>query len=115
MSTIYLNPTTWDLDVDAFRNIALATDQYATAQTVANACRLWLGEAPYDTNRGIPYKTEILGQQPEPRLLASWFQREALTVPNVQSVVPVLQFTRTDRQLSGQIQCILTDGTVINV
>lgn len=115
MSTLYLSPDSWDLAVDASRNIALATDEYAVAQTVANACRLWLGEAPYNANRGIPYETEILGKQPAPRLMASWFQTEASTVPNVQSAVAVLEFDRASRGLSGQIQCTLTDGTVINV
>lgn len=115
MTTMYLDPASWDLTVDAGRNIALAADPYATAQSVANACRLWTGEAPFNADRGIPYETEILGQQPPPRLLASWYEDEAETVPNVQSAVAVLQFDRTDRQLSGQIQCTLTDGTVINV
>jgi len=115
MSSLYLDPDTWDLDVDASRNIALATDQYATAQTVANACRLWAGEAPFNAERGIPYETEILGKQPPPSLLSSWYETEAHTVPGVASVVAVLQFDRVSRQLGGQIQCTLTDGTVINV
>lgn len=115
MSTMYLDPATWDLSVDASRRIALATDQYATAQTVANACRLWTGEAPFNADRGIPYETEILGKQPSPRLLSGWFETEAETVPGVQSAVAVIQFNNSSRQLSGQIQCTLTDGTVINV
>lgn len=115
MSTMYLDPESWDLAVDAGRNIALATDQYATAQSVANACRLWTGEAPFNADRGIPYETEILGFQPPPRLLSTWFETETNLVPNVSSSVAVLQFDRTSRQLSGQIQCTLTDGTVINV
>lgn len=115
MSTMYLNPDTWDLDVDAARNIAMATDQYATAQSVANACRLWLGEAPYNADRGIPYETEILGHQPSPRLVSSWYEDQAELVPGVSAAVAVLQFERPDRHLTGQIQCTLTDGTVINV
>ena len=115
MTTLYLDPSSWDLTVDAARNIALAADPYATAQSVANAGRLWLGEAPYDNARGIPYETEILGKQPPPQLLSSWYETEALTVPNVASVVAVLQFDRAPRALTGQIQCTLTDGTVINV
>lgn len=115
MSTMYLAPASWDLDVDASRNIALATAEYATAQSVANACRLWLGEAPYNADRGIPYETEILGQRPSSRLLAAWYETEAVTVPGVASAVAVLQFERPERRLSGQIQCTLTDGTVINV
>jgi len=115
MSTMYLDPDSWDLAVDASRRIALATDQYATAQSVANACRLWRGEAPFNAERGMPYETEILGKQPPTQLLAGWFQTEAALVPNVESAVAVLQFDRPSRGLSGQIQCTLTDGTVINV
>lgn len=115
MSTLYLDPASWDLAVDASRNIALATEEYATAQTVANACRLWLGEAPFNSNRGIPYETEILGKEAAPRLLSSWFETESKTVPNVQTAVAVLEFDRTARGLTGQIQVTLTDGTVINV
>lgn len=114
-TTLYLRPETWDLTVDASHNIALASLPYAAAQTVANACRLWRGEAPYNSNRGMPYETEILGKQPPPQMLATWFETEAQTVPDVQSVVVVVQSDRTARQITGQIQCTLTDGTIINV
>lgn len=115
MTTLYLDPTTWDLTVDASRSIALAGDPYATAQTVANACRLWSGEAPYNTNRGIPYETEILGKQPPRELLANWYETEAETVQNVKSASAVLESSAGNRGLTGQIQCTLNDGTVINV
>lgn len=115
MTTIYLDPQSWDLAVDASRCIAMAGDPYATAQTVANAARLWAGEAPFDTDRGMPYETEILGKNPPRQLLANWYEREALTVPNVASANAVVEFDRNSRGLTGQIQCTLTDGTVINV
>lgn len=113
MSTLYLDPTTWDLVVDANRNIALATAPYEQAQSVANACRLWRGEAPYNSNRGIPYETEILGKLPSQRSLAGWYEGEAITVPKVASANAILQYQ--NRTLTGQIQCTLDDGTVINV
>lgn len=113
-TTQYLDPTTWDLALDASRSIALASEPYATAQSVANAGRLWAGEAPYNTDRGIPYDA-ILGQQPPQRLVAGWYEREAESVPTVATAVAVLQFDRVSRAMSGQIQCTLTDGTVINV
>lgn len=115
MTTLYLDPDSWDLMVDADRCIALAADPYATAQSVANSARLWKGEAPFNNDRGIPYQTEVLGKQIPERLLASWYEKEALTVPNVQSANAVLQFARTSRGVTGQIQCTLNDGTVINV
>ena len=115
MTTLYLDPDTWDLAVDASRRIALAGYPYSVAQTVANACSLWSGEAPYDTDRGIPYDTEILGKNPPRELLANWYEGEAETVPNVKSAVAVIESNRSDRGITGQIQCTLTDGTIINV
>lgn len=115
MTTIYLDPASWDLVLDADRNIAIAADPYATAQSVANSARLWRGEAPFNTDRGIPYAQDVLGQQVPERLLASFYETEALTVPNVSSATAVLQFDRTSRGVTGQIQCTLIDGTVINV
>ena len=118
MTTLYLSPDSWDLAVDASRNIALAGYPYSVAQTVANACRLWSGEAPFNTERGIPYATDILGKNPPRQLMASWFEREAKTVPLVQTAQAVLEFNAANRQnrtLTGQIQVTLTDGTVINV
>lgn len=113
MTTLYLDPASWDLVQDASHNIALASAPYEQAQSVANACRLWLGEAPFNTNRGIPYETEILGQQVQTRILAGWYETEAATVPKVASATAVLQYA--NRALTGQIQCTLDDGTVINV
>lgn len=114
-STMYLDPDAWDLALDATRSIAKATGPYAAAQSVANACRLWRGEAPFNADRGVPYETEILGKQPPPRLVASWYEVESELVPGVLSATAVLEFDRVSRQMRGQIQCTLTDGTVINV
>ena len=112
---MFLNPDTWDLDIDASGNIAMADAPWACAQDAASACRLWKGESFYDTSRGIPYQQAILGQQPPPQLLAGWYQTEAETVPNVEKATVALQFTRASRALGGQIQLTLTDGSINNV
>ena len=83
MNTLFLNPATWDLMVDAEGNIAMAEAPYSTAQDVASACRLWSGEARYNITRGIPYENSILGKLPPMSLLASWYQKEVETVPEV--------------------------------
>ena len=44
MNTLYLDPQSWDLVLDAAGNIAMAKDPYAKAQDVASACRLFSGE-----------------------------------------------------------------------
>lgn len=108
--TILLDADAWDLTLDGFGNIAMATAPYAVAQDVASACRLWKGEAPYDTRRGVPYEQSILGQQVPAGTLAAWFEGEAITNPDVSSATAILQ-QQAGRTLGGQIQLTLTDGT----
>lgn len=60
--SLYLNPETWDLQLDNQGNIAYCKPPYATAQTVANAIKLFDGELYYNTNAGIPYFNDILGR-----------------------------------------------------
>lgn len=113
MDTLYLLPDTWDLAIDASGNIAMATAPYAVAQDVASACRLWKGEALFDTTRGIPYKSAVLGYLPPQAQLTDWYKVESETVPEVASALPILQFN--NRNLTGQIQITLTDGETVNV
>lgn len=114
MDTLFLNPDNWDLDVDAAGNIAMAASPYAVAQDVASQSLLWLGEAPYATNEGVPYEQSVLGQRPAQASLAAWYEAEARRVPEVQTAVAVLNYDQA-RGVAGQIQVTLIDGTQINV
>lgn len=107
MDTLYLNDD-WDLTADSQGNIALANAPYAVAQDVASECKLWLGEARFDSTKGIPYDTSILGELPPPAKLIAWYKQAAEGVPEVADATVVLQYA--DRHLTGQIQCTLTDG-----
>lgn len=113
--TIYLNPETWDLDIDASRNIAMASTPYAQAQNVASACRVWQNECPLRKVRGVPYEASVLGYRPTLLQLAGWFKTEAALVVGVDTVTPVLTFDSSARGLGGQIQLTLTDGNTANV
>ena len=108
-------PDTWDLTVDSFGNIASATAPYCTAQDVASECRLWKGEARYDTQAGIPYENELLGELPPPSLIAAWYQGAAENVPNVESAAVSISFDAQNRALSGSISLTLQDGGEIDV
>lgn len=114
MNTMFLNPATWDLDVNASGNIAMAANPYAVAQDVASQALLWQGEAPFNTDHGMPYELSVLGQRPAQSTLAAWYEAEAERVPDVQSATAVLIYDQA-RGVSGQIQITLTDGTVVNV
>lgn len=103
MKTLLLDQTTWDLCLDASRNIAVASDPYSIAQDVACAVRAFLGEVWYDTTLGVPYFQQILGQRPPLSLITSQIEAVALTVPGVATAVCVIT-AFTDRVVTGQIQ-----------
>ncbi|SEF31336.1 hypothetical protein ABL840_09225 [Variovorax sp. NFACC27] len=109
MKSILLDRTAWDLVMDAAGNIAAATNPYSIAQDVANACRLFAGELWYDTTKGIPYFSQILGHQPPLSLVRARLVEAALTVPGVVSAQVVI--TRFEnRVIEGQVQFIDTTG-----
>lgn len=103
MKTLLLDGDVWDLVVDAHHNIAVASNPYSQAQDAASAIKLFSGELYYDTTKGIPYFTEILGKLPPLALIKEKFNDAALSVPGVlaaQSFVSSL----VGRQLTGQVQ-----------
>lgn len=102
MNTLYLNPDTWDLTLDAAGNIALAKDPYAKAQDVASAARLFAGELYYDTAKGIPYFDETLGRKQSFALYRHRLVQAALSVPGVLSADVAIE-QQNGRILSGRL------------
>lgn len=110
MDTIYLNPNTWDLTLDAAGNIAKASVPYALAQDAASAIRTFVGECYYDTTLGVPYWSDILGLTPPLELLRQQFIDAALTVPGVVSAQ--VYIVSIDRGITGQVQVFDAAGTL---
>ncbi len=106
--TLLLDQTTWDLCLDARGNIALASAPYALAQDVASAIRLFVGELWYDTPKGIPYFSQVLGRFPPPPLIKALMIKAALTVPGVTGAQCTLAGIK-DRVLTGQV--LIQDAT----
>lgn len=107
-NTLLLDQSAWDLVLDVNGNIALAGVPYSIAQDVASAVRTFLGECWYNTNLGLPYWQQILGDFPPLQFVRQQIITSALTVPNVASVE--VTFTSfVDRNVSGQILIIDTD------
>jgi hypothetical protein len=98
------------LCLDASGNIAVATEPYSQAQDSASAGRVFQGECYYDTSRGVPYFTEVLGRYQPTQLLRARLQQAALTVPGVTEATAVLTVGR-DRVMTGQIQIKSSDGS----
>lgn len=102
MNTLLLAIDSWDLIADASRNIAMATAPYALAQDVASAIKLFSGELWYDTSKGVPYFSEILGHTPTLSAFRQYMATAALTVPDVISATcQISQFQ--DRTVTGQV------------
>jgi hypothetical protein len=114
MNTLLLDTDAWDLVLDAGGNIALAEPPYARAQDVASAIRLFLGECWFDTTRGIPYFSEILGHAPPVTIFEEYMVRAALTVPGVASAECTIT-SADNRTVVGSVTFTSDDGITSTV
>jgi hypothetical protein len=114
MNTLMLT-SNWDLTADASKNIAMATNGYAIAQDVASAIRTVLGELWYDTEQGVPYFTNILGQRVSLSLIRNYFNKAALMVPGVVKAQTTLNPLTSNRTLTGSVKVIDTNGQALSV
>jgi|SRR5690625_3954288 len=102
-TTLFLRPNTWDLELDASGNIAVATSTYQQAQDIASACRVFTRDLYYDVNAGIPYMTEILGVTGFPLALYKMYLEEAaLSIDGVVSAQALIR-TNDRRNVEGAI------------
>lgn len=109
MKTLLLDTVSWDLVLDVYGNIAVASNPYALAQDAASAIRLFQGELWFDTAPGVPYFTDILGKSPPLSLMRARFEAAAKTVPEVAAATCVIASV-AGRRVTGQVQITASDG-----
>lgn len=114
--TLLLNET-WDVQLTKSGRIAVAEGDYATAQNVANECRLFTEDAYFDQERGIPYFLLALGQKVPGSALRARIRSAALLVEDVAAVTDVtLDALNTDtRELTGEVRFTSREGTSVSV
>ena len=102
----------WDLCLDKAGRIAIAEGAYATAQAVANECRLFTDDAYFEPNRGIPYYLIALGRKLSPSVLRARLRDAAFLVEDVEDVTDVvLESLDTEtRRVTGEIQFTSREG-----
>lgn len=110
MKTLLLDTAAWDLVLDAAGNIAVAQAPYQLSQDVACAIKLFSGELWYDTSKGVPYFSTILGKAPPIEFFKAEMVRAAKTVPGVVSAICVLQ-SFEGRAVTGYVKFTAADGT----
>lgn len=109
MRTLFLLPSTWDLELDTSGNIAVASDIYQLAQDVASACRTFLRDVYYNQNQGIAYFENVLGYNGFPlSLYKLYLEQAAISIIGVASANAQLQMT--GRTVTGAILFTTDDG-----
>ena len=109
--TLLLN-SQWDLTLDKSGRISVADGAYATAQNVANECRLFSNDAYFEPERGIPYYLIALGRKLSPSVLRARLRDAAYLVEDVEDVTDVvLESLDTEtRRVTGEIQFTSKEG-----
>ena len=119
--------TDWDLQLDEAGGIAVTTGDYAVAQNVSNAVRLFTNDAYYDPDRGIPHFALTLGRKPAMSVFRAVVRQAALGVDGVRAAeVKDLVLAQKDAQspdgssvtprtLTGDIQLTMEDGETYGI
>ena len=117
----------WDIQLDASGNIAETSGDYAVAQNVSNAVRLFTDDAYYDADRGIPHFALTLGRKPVMSVFRAVVRQAALGVDGVRAAeVKDLALSQKDAQspdgssvtprtLTGDIQLTMEDGETYGI
>ena len=108
--TLYLQPESWDITLDSSGRIARSVQAYAIAQNVANAVRLFTGEAFFAMDEGIPHFDIELGKtRPALSVLRARMREAALNVEGVLDAQITLNDVQ-ERKLTGEILLTVADG-----
>ena len=105
----------WDIHVNASGNLALTTGKYEIAQDVANAIQLFIDDAYFDADRGVPHFDIDLGHKPASSVLRARYKDATLGVTGVSDASVTLQSLSSGRRLRGTITITTNDGETVSV
>lgn len=115
MKTMRLDWNTWDLELDRLGNLSAISDETEyCAQSAANYVRLFVNDAYYFADEGIPYFETVLGRKPPKSLVEAYVRRETLAVPLVANC-RVLDYAQNDRTASANIEINTRNGSTTHV
>lgn len=109
--TLTLDPDKWDLVLDSRGDIADSTGDYATAQDVANAIRLFTDEAYFDMQRGVPHYEIDLALRPSLSQVRARYRKAALGVTNVADASVSIYEITDERVMRGEVFLTTETGT----
>lgn len=109
--TLILDVNKWDLCLNSRGEIADCIDDYATAQDVANAIRLFTNEAYFDMDRGVPHYDIDLALRPSLAQVRSRYRKSALGVSNVADASVSIYEIDEERTMRGEVFLKTDTGT----
>ena len=114
--TLALNDN-WDIMLDEMGNIAVYDDDYAIAQNVANAVRLFTNDAYFNKTRGIPHYDVELGNPafPSRSVLYARIRQAAMNVSGVTDAEVQLDFDKASRAYTGNIYITTKNSTQVRI
>lgn len=114
--TLKLN-NNWDLCLDSNGNIATSLDDYAIAQNAANAVRLFLNDAFFARQKGVPHYQIELGDRPNPArsTLNNRIRQAVMQVEGVQNAQVTLDYNNNTRTFGGEITLTTDNGTAVRI
>lgn len=113
MATLFLDAG-WDISLDSSGNIALASGDYAVAQNVANAVKLFTNDAYFNTEQGIPHFEISLKRNISAAVIRSRIKEAAEKVQGVKSASVRIKEIK-DNALQAEILITLTTGTAAKI
>lgn len=107
----------WDISLTESGNIAVTTGEYATAQNVANACRLFTRDAYFAQDDGIPWFVAQLGKSLARSVTSSRVRSAASGVEGVASVdaVTIDDVDMETWALNGDVRFTMEGGASVTV
>ena len=111
--TLNLDRRTWDLTTNGVGQIEVASEDYATAQNVANETRRFTNDTYFQQDKGVPHFLIELGRRvSNMSVLYSYLRRAALRVDDVNEIqtINVTGFDPATRVLSGEVTFTTKEG-----
>jgi hypothetical protein len=113
MPDLYIDEDTGDIYISATGQARLTqTLQEEVRQRLDTKYRFFLGEWFLDARQGIPYFRDVFVKAPDLAVIRSLLTRVAAEDPGVDAVTS-FDMSIDGRTLSVQLECVLTDGTVL--
>ncbi len=107
MISLLLN-NNWDITLNDNGSLKTADPNYSTAQTVANAVKLFTGDAYFNTDIGIPHFEITLKRNPALSVIRSHIKKAAMSVSNVKHAEVIIN--SDNEMIQGNILITLENG-----